>query len=103
MHATRLIRRLAVALLIAVTFTVATSDASACPNCKFANNKVRAQAYMYSILFMLSMPATLFAGFSFTFYRLWKKQQLQNLLVREQEEAELDAAADDNSLNISAK
>jgi hypothetical protein len=30
---------------------------------------------MYSILFMLSMPATLTAGFGLGFYRLWKKQQ----------------------------
>jgi hypothetical protein len=30
---------------------------------------------MYSILFMLSMPATLFAGYSLAFYRMWSKQQ----------------------------
>lgn len=62
------------------------SSADACPMCKYANESGsedgssseenrRPQAYMYSILFMISMPATLMAGFSFSFYRMWKKQQ----------------------------
>ena len=55
--------------------------------CKLANESgqdetcgitnARPRAYMYSILFMLSMPATLTAGFGFGFYRLWKKGQAQ--------------------------
>lgn len=61
--------------------------AEACPMCKYANEdgtadggpvteaSLRPKAYMYSILFMISMPATLFAGFSFSFYRLSKQQQ----------------------------
>jgi hypothetical protein len=62
------------------------TSADACPMCKYANEggsedgsgsemNRRPQAYMYSILFMISMPATLMAGFSFSFYRMWKKQQ----------------------------
>lgn len=53
--------------------------ASACPNCKAAveadpENK-QPKAYMYSILFMLSMPAILFGSFGYGLYRLSKKQQ----------------------------
>lgn len=63
------------------------SSADACPMCKYANEdgtregaaaseaNRRPRAYMYSILFMISMPATLAAGFGFSFYRMWKKQQ----------------------------
>jgi len=58
-------------------------SADACPMCKYANEnnqqtdaeQARPRAYMYSILFMLSMPATLFAGYGIAFYRMWKKQQ----------------------------
>ena len=77
------IRRLAAAAALAVVFA-APLPAVACPLCKFANESKqdneeenrRPQAYMYSILFMLSMPATLLSGFSLGFYRLWKNQQL---------------------------
>ena len=68
-------------LAVAVLGTVgalpfADSPALACPNCKAANetDSLKPKAYMYSILFMISMPATLLAGFSFSFYRMWKKQ-----------------------------
>ena len=60
-----------------------TSSAEACPMCRFANEnnqqteaeRARPRAYMYSILFMLSMPATIFTGYGIAFYRMWKKQQ----------------------------
>ena len=79
-------------VLAAYGFTPALPTAHACPMCKLANEegsgtgdceemavqKARPKAYMYSILFMLSMPATLTAGFGFGFYRLWKKGQAQN-------------------------
>ena len=56
--------------------------------CKYANESeqateaenARPKAYMYSILFMLSMPATIFTGFSLGFYRLWRQQQALNEL-----------------------
>lgn len=61
---------------------VATPAAHACPMCKTATEndlnpgtENRPKAYMYSILFMISMPATIFTGFAITFYRLSKKQQ----------------------------
>ncbi|GAB4162641.1 MAG: hypothetical protein Tsb009_39530 [Planctomycetaceae bacterium] len=58
---------------------VLASSASACPMCKQANetkdeNRVP-QAYMYSILFMLAMPATLLTGFGLTFYRMTKRSK----------------------------
>ncbi|MEZ6123171.1 MAG: hypothetical protein R3C49_08370 [Planctomycetaceae bacterium] len=60
-------------------FVLSLSTASACPNCKFANETEadRPRAYMYSILFMLGMPATIFTGFGISFYRMAKKNQQQ--------------------------
>ena len=54
------------------------SSASACPMCKEANETdevaaARPRAYMYSILFMLSMPVMVFGGIGFTFYRMVRK------------------------------
>ena len=42
----------------------ATSAALACPMCKAANEEddSKPRAYMYSILFMLTVPATLVSG-----------------------------------------
>lgn len=76
------LRRLIIAasLLFAVgAFPVGTSSAEACPNCKNANeqNPNRPKAYMYSILFMIGMPATIFTGFSLSFYRMARQAQKQ--------------------------
>jgi hypothetical protein len=67
---------LAGALFVAAPAT----PASACPMCKVANESeteraenLKPKAYMYSILFMLAMPATLLTGFGIGFYRLSKK------------------------------
>ncbi len=51
------------------------STASACPLCAQANEteENRPKAYMYSILFMMSMPAVIFTGFGIGLYRLHKK------------------------------
>ena len=38
----------------------------------------RPRAYMYSILFMLAVPATMFTVFGVSFYRLSKSQALMN-------------------------
>ena len=64
-------------LAAAGAFPVAQETLMACPNCKNANetDDRKPKAYMYSILFMLAMPATVFSGFAFSFYRLSKKQQ----------------------------
>ena len=56
-------------------------EAMACPNCKFANESEsnRPKAYMYSILFMIGMPATIFTGFGISFYRMTKRAQEEAL------------------------
>lgn len=66
--------------------SVATAQtAQACPMCQVANEDdtkdvvdARPRAYMYSILFMLSMPATLLTVFGVTFYRLSQQQTAIN-------------------------
>lgn len=52
----------------------------ACPMCAetVAADDNLPKAYMYSILFMMGMPALLASGFGFAFYRLVKKQQALN-------------------------
>lgn len=63
---------------------------TACPMCKVANEdapavgadgrpldtNARPRAYMYSILFMLSMPVTLLSGFGIAFYRMTRRARL---------------------------
>ncbi len=74
-----LLRKCIVSTAILVSFAaVGGSEASACPNCKFANETEsnRPKAYMYSILFMIGMPATLFTGFGISFYRMTRKAQM---------------------------
>ena len=76
--------------------------AEACPMCKLANESAsensnsdtdtattvpfinnRPKAYMYSILFMIGMPATLFAIFGFLFYRMIRKAQAAQDLTQQ--------------------
>lgn len=66
-------------LVALVSIMVMSADAQACPNCKLANETDSAlpRAYMYSILFMIGMPATIFTGFGISFYRMTKKAQLE--------------------------
>ena len=67
--------------VLAIGFILAmASVAAACPTCKdqLAHDPASsnlARGYVMSILFMLSMPATLLGGFSLGFYRLHRKQQ----------------------------
>ena len=60
-----------------------TPTASACPGCKNANEteSLRPRAYMYSILFMLAMPATVFTGFGIAFYRLSRRAELEHQML----------------------
>ena len=62
-------------LLAALFAAPAVETAQACPNCKegIKSDEKMPRAYQYSSIFMLSVPATLFTGFSYTFYRLNKK------------------------------
>lgn len=61
---------------------LAVNTAMACPMCKNATetDDRKPQAYMYSILFMMAVPATIFTGFGITFYRLSRKanQEYEN-------------------------
>lgn len=61
-------------VVLAVSAASGPATASACPMCKEANetDDRRPRAYMYSILFMLAVPATVFTGFGVGFYRLSK-------------------------------
>jgi hypothetical protein len=66
---------LAALALGAVALGPAVRPAPACPMCGQANEteKRRPQAYQASILFMMSMPALIAAGFGIGFYRLSRK------------------------------
>ena len=68
-----MLRRLLCSAVLASAMVAGTAPAAvACPSCKNANetDPNRPKAYMYSILFMLSMPAVLFTAFGIGFYRL---------------------------------
>lgn len=75
-------RRLILAAAIAFGTLACAPPVQACPMCRYANEtckddqvrNARPRAYMYSILFMLAVPATLFTGYGFGFYRLHKQQ-----------------------------
>jgi hypothetical protein len=56
-------------------------ELSACPSCKNANetDARRPRAYMYSILFMLGMPATVLTGFGIAFYRMSRREMLDQV------------------------
>lgn len=74
-----MLRRLALLtafVLAALAFGPLCEPAEACPMCKAANesNDALPRAYMYSILFMLAVPATVLTGFGIGFYRLSKQQ-----------------------------
>lgn len=66
---------------------MAAPAAIACPMCQAANetgedgeiivSTTRPKAYMYSILFMLAMPATVLTGFGIGFWRLSRRQSQQ--------------------------
>ncbi|MDB4733574.1 hypothetical protein OAF42_03935 [Planctomicrobium sp.] len=78
------IKYLLVALVLCSGFVISAA-AEACPMCQVANEDdtgdatlARPRAYMYSILFMLAVPATMFTVFGVSFYRLSKSQALLN-------------------------
>jgi len=82
------ITSLLILTLLAGAYLAAPAVVSACPNCKMANSapedadadekasiEARPKAYMYSILFMMSMPATLITVFGFSCWRMVKKAE----------------------------
>ena len=69
-------RRVIRLLLPTVLVLALRTAAQACPMCNqsIAHEDQVPRAYMYSILFMLSMPALIFTGFGVGLYRLHRKQ-----------------------------
>lgn len=72
-------------MCVALSGACAAQPALACPMCKIAQEdstdpavRARPRAYMYSILFMISMPATLVTSFGVAFYRMSQKQAALN-------------------------
>jgi len=64
--------------LLSVAFTgLSASQALACPMCKFAleSDDPQPRAYMYSILFMMGMIASVFAGLIAFLYWLSKNER----------------------------
>lgn len=73
-------------LVLGLALGPASAPCVACPMCKAANEtdqngepNTKPQAYMYSILFMLSMPATVLGAFGFTFWRMTRNAPPMNL------------------------
>ena len=83
------VKRLLTSTILALAvLSSAATVAQACPMCKYANESKqhdeaanrRPKAFMYSILFMLSMPPTIFTVFGISFYRLNKQAQAAAVL-----------------------
>jgi hypothetical protein len=80
----------AILLMTIAVGAIQPATVAACPMCKVANEdapavgpdglpydtNARPRAYMYSILFMLSMPALLLSGFGIAFYRMTRRTRL---------------------------
>ena len=65
---------------LALTLGAAATPVRACPMCKAANEADQGEdanrkpmAYMYSILFMLAMPATLLGSYGVIFWRMTRR------------------------------
>ena len=72
-------RRILLTTIILLSWSLVSpgiDSVQACPMCREANktDDLRPKAYMYSILFMLAVPATVLTSFGIGFYRLSKKQ-----------------------------
>tara|TARA_R110002072_G_scaffold303142_1_gene495837 strand:- start:117283 stop:117588 length:306 start_codon:yes stop_codon:yes gene_type:complete len=79
---------------LAMVLTVsspATTAVVACPMCKAANEEddAKPRAYMYSILFMLTVPATIVSGVTFSLFKM----------SRSEADALQDAGLSDNPSN----
>jgi LytS/YehU family sensor histidine kinase len=74
----------------ALLFLATASPVSACPMCKLAVDSASRQpkAYMYSIIFMMSMPMMISTGFGIAFYRLNRQaNRMREEQLRELEQA----------------
>jgi len=88
------------AIFAAIFAGPAVNSATACPNCKqgLETDNSLPMAYQYSILFMLAVPATVFTGFGYSFYRLsqrnLEKQQALDPEILAQYDARVISALD---------
>lgn len=69
-------------ILAAITCCIGgplASEASACPSCQTATENAKdknlPQAMMYSILFMLAVPACIFGGLGFGLYKISRREK----------------------------
>ena len=88
----------ALATILTVS-TPAVGTVLACPMCKAANEEddAKPRAYMYSILFMLTVPATLVSGVTFSLFKMSRNETnaLRDAgLSDETSEADLNDALD---------
>ena len=75
-------RLFSIVLCCSLFVAMPCAEIVACPMCKAANEADQAnvdanakpRAYMYSIMFMISMPATILSGFGFVFWRMNRSQ-----------------------------
>ena len=83
-----MMRKVVLVFAVLISSLAVAPAAQACPMCKLANEdgtnsqaaavaNALPRAYMYSILFMLSMPAMLTTAFGLAFYRMHKRQQAE--------------------------
>ena len=87
--------------VLAVVLTLSAPAAStslACPMCKAANEEddAKPRAYMYSILFMLTVPATLVSGVTFSLFKM-NRNEAEALRDAGLSDEEFDGDSDDSS------
>jgi hypothetical protein len=69
------IRLLSCVFVLAVSLSLFAAAVQACPMCSqsIAEENLLPHAYMYSIIFMLAMPATVFTGFGTMIFLKFRK------------------------------
>ncbi|MSR57136.1 MAG: hypothetical protein EXS05_05640 [Planctomycetaceae bacterium] len=88
--------RLSLPVLTLAFVCLCSACAEACPMCSqsLAEENALPRAYMYSILFMLGMPATIFSGFGLTlFYKFRNYNAAQAALSAEESLPPVEAGA----------
>lgn len=87
-HTSPNMRRLSIAAITVLLLGSSAAVATACPLCKFGNEakqsahepaNLRPRAYMYSILFMLAMPASMVTALGVGIYKLNKHESKSEL------------------------
>lgn len=89
----RLKKIIYLALFAIVLVSIVPTTAEACPMCKAAaeQDDNQPKAYMYSILFMLAMPAVIFGSFGYGLYRMNQREKDLSALDENLHAAQEDA------------